>query len=258
MSYRADTTTTAILAMAVSCYGYFLSGCASTRQMDELKAQVSNIEAQNRQTQAMVARVDSVLAVESEANKRLRYDVTTTVDELQRQIASLIENSNDLTDLVRKLQERQMSVSRISSSPGAQTEPATTGQQPLSTTAECDSSYDSAFILTRRNEYDRAIATFQRFLEACGKHHLAENAYYWMGECYYSLEQYDQAIKQFEHLISNYRSSANTSRALYKLARSKQELGKKQEAKKVYQQIIDEFPSTLEAEQAKDRLKDLK
>ncbi len=123
---------------------------------------------------------------------------------------------------------------------------------------DCDRTYDEAFILVRRTEYDKAIEGFREFLQQCEKHDLVENAYYWIGECYYSLEKYDEAVTEFEYLIDHYRSSVNTSRALYKLGRSKQELGKKSEAQKIFQQLIDDYPGTLEAEQAKERLKDLK
>ncbi len=238
----------------------WLSGCATPRQMDELKAQVRNVESQNLQTQRMVARIDSTIAQEADANKRLRNDMAVTIDDLQRQIAMLLENYNDLIQRIDKLTQ-QPTYSYVKSSPGVtEQQPGAPGGTPSSegSPIDCGATYDEAFLLVRRTEYEKAIEGFRNFLQYCPKHELAENAYYWIGECYYSLEKYDQAIAEFEHLLDNFRSSVNTSRALYKLGRSKQELGKKDEAKKIYRRLVDEYPGTLEAEQAKERLKDLK
>ena len=59
-------------------------------------------------------------------------------------------------------------------------------------------------------------------------------------------------------MLKNFPKSVNAGRAMYKLARSKQELGQKADAKKIFQQIVDQFPNTLEAEQSKDRIKEIK
>jgi TolA-binding protein len=64
-------------------------------------------------------------------------------------------------------------------------------------------------------------------------------------------------VTSFQLLVDQYKSSPNLDRALYKLARSHEELGQKDKAKAVYQQLVADFPGTLSAEQAADRLKDL-
>jgi len=58
-------------------------------------------------------------------------------------------------------------------------------------------------------------------------------------------------------LYTQFKSSPKIEQAIYKLARSNQELNKTKEAKEFYQILIDEYPATLEAKQAKERLKDL-
>ena len=248
-----------ILLMASLCLGVWLSGCATPRQIDELKGQVRNVESQNRQTQQMLARVDSAITEDAEANKRLRNDMAVTIDELQRQIGTLLENYNDLSQRLEKLAQQPTSISHLKSSPGIEEQITLPGGTTPGEASpiDCGTTYDEAFLLVRRLEWEKAIEGFRKFLQYCPKHELVENAYYWIGECYYSLEKYDQAIAEFEYLLDNFRSSVNASRALYKLGRSKQELGKKDDAKKIFRRLIDEYPGTLEAEQAKERLKDL-
>lgn len=262
---RRKTTATAIITMAVLLQGFWLSGCVTPRRIDELDAHIQEIKAQNAQTQQMMTRIDTTVAAESEGSRQLRADMQVTIDQLQTQISSLQANYNDLlqqiNDLTQALQER-----RLLSSPGATGNPSTpvvtdttpgappTTEQP---SIDCNGTYDDAFVLVRRAEYEKAIEEFQTFIDGCPGNDLIENAYYWIGESYYSLEKYPEAIEKLQYLINNFKSSPNIVRALYKLGRSEEELGKKADAKQVYQKVINDYPGTLEAERAKERLKAL-
>ncbi|UCD62611.1 MAG: tol-pal system protein YbgF [Candidatus Zixiibacteriota bacterium] len=256
---------TAIVAMAVLYIGIGLTGCATKRHIDEVKAEVRDVKRQNEETQDLLARMDSTIAAGAEANGRLRADVSVTVNNLQQQIDMLLENYNDLLAQIRQLNLQPTVTHVVRSSPGSQEQtavtvgPDTAGQvsTPVRPAIDCGQVYDESFILVRRGEYEKAIEGFRRFLEHCEKHESAENAHYWIGESYYSMEKYADAITEFEYLIENYKGSVNASRAYYKLARSQQEMGRTDDARRTFQKLIDEYPETLEASQARERLKDL-
>ncbi len=259
MSTQKLPILTAIFIMAVLSMSSFLSGCCTPRMIDEVKAQLTDLDRQNQATRQKVNRIDSLLTEDMEANKRLRNDMSMTMADLQKQIDVLLENYNDLLQRIDKLAQQPAYVEVIKSSPGAQPATPPAGEPPQEAPAvDCDSLYDAAFILTRQTDYEKAIESFQRYFELCPKHTSVEDAYYWMGECYYSLEKYNQAIDQFDYLVAHFPSSPKASSALYKLGRSQQELGKIKKAKDIFKKLIDEYPETLEAEQAKDRLKELK
>lgn len=258
---RTNNILTAITMMAVMFLGVALTGCVLPRHIEELKTDIREVKAQNEQTQAMIASLDSTVTAGTEANAKLRGDVSYTVDELQQQISTLLENYSELMMLIRQIaNDRKI----LLSSPGTQTTqkpkdtPATLTPPVQAPAIDCGAAYDEGFILVRRGEYETAIDSFNLFIKTCPTHESVENAYYWIGESYYSLEKYHEAVSQFDLLINTYRSSPNIGRALYKLARSYQELDNKAEAKKVYGRLVDEFDGTLEAEQAKERLKELK
>jgi tol-pal system protein YbgF len=241
---------TAILVMAVLFIGLIGSGCVTKRDIEDLDVRLERIEQQTASTQKAVARMDSLIAASSEADNRLRNEVSTSVDDLREQLASLLQNYNDLMREISRIRQKAPVVQeQPSSSPGAQVE---------QNSAACDQAYDDAFILVRKGEYEKAISGFRDYLTKCPRHQSVANAYYWIGECQYSLERYQDAVTEFEGMLKNYPKSVNAGRAMYKLARSKQELGQKADAKKVFQQIIDQYPNTLEAEQSKDRIKEIK
>ena len=257
---RTKIAITATSAVAVIFLGSMMTGCVLPRHIEELKVEIRDVETQNEQTQEMIARLDSVITNGEEANTRLRNDISTTISQLQRQIDILLENYNDL---MQKLDEISRSRGIIKSSPGSQTQTQTKQDAPPlvvqpEPSIDCGMAYDDAFILVRRGEYETAIDGFNAYLKDCQGHESVENAYYWIGECYYSMEKYTEAISQFDLLIGQFQNSPNIARARYKLGRSYQEMGRKDQAKSTFQKIVDDHPGSFEAQQAADRIKDLK
>lgn len=263
MNRHMTSTVTAILAMAVIFIG-LLSGCATQKQANEIMTKMDRLEAQNRETTNLVARMDSIVAAGAESNLKLQNDIRYSSDELSRQIQQLLENYTDLMTRIDQMSEKQVIRLAPSSSPGVQSDippgNTSTSQPPPSvarSSTECIDAYDNAFTLVRRGEYEPAITAFRDYLAGCENDENVPSALYWVGECYFAQEKYSEAITEYESLINRYPNSPNNGRALYKLARCKQELDQKAEAKKLYQKLIDDYPGTFEAEQAANLLKDL-
>ncbi|MFZ5980448.1 MAG: tol-pal system protein YbgF, partial [Candidatus Zixiibacteriota bacterium] len=267
MLYSRRIIPTAVLMTAVAFLALIISGCCTSRDINEVKVKLTEIERQNRNSQELVDRVDSLLAAGTEADAQLRNELRFSVEEMQQQLAVLLENYNDLMARINSLNEGKPTTHVIFSSPGAQTG----AEQPVDTSAtvvppapgsiytiDCDSAYDESFILVRQFEYDKAIPSFKYFIANCPNHPNDENAHYWLGEAYYSLKQYQDAAVEFGYVMEKYPNSINTDLVLFKLARSKQELGQNKEAKELYQRLADEYPGTLKGEEAKERLKDFK
>lgn len=263
MGIQNKTTLTAVLATAVICLMLTLGGCVGSRQFDDLNAKLDKIEASNRRTMEKVEDLDSVITESNEADIKLRNDIRVTVDEMNRQMANLLESYDQLMQMLHEVSSKQGS--RLYSSPGAdtyepsgdQTEPTAVRDTTPPPPINCDTAFDDSFILMRQGEWDKAVEGYQEFLRYCPNHEKVESALYWSGESYYSLEKYAEAIEQFEKLTEEFKGSNLLSAALYKMARSHQELGQKDQARSIYQRLTKEFEGTLEAQQAKERLKDL-
>jgi len=252
--YRKVKTITAVVIAAVVMAASF-SGCCTKRDVEAINDRLAMLESQSRETLNLVKRMDSLVVSSNEANRQLQNDVRMSSDALAQQLGELLENFSDLTTRINRMSQQPIKLP-VTSSPGSQgpAEQPPSGTQP---SADCIDTYDNAFTQVRRGEYETAIQGFRRFLTECSTHADVQNAYYWIGECYYSQEKYTEAVTEYEHLINTYRDSPNLGRAIYKLARCKQELGKIDEAKELFQRLIDQFGGSLEAEQAAARLKDL-
>ena len=266
MDYRHRYVRTVVLITAVLLPAVLLSGCCTKRDIEEVKARLARVESNQQAATDLVARMDSLINSGAQADNQLRNELRYSVDALSEQMASLLANYTDLMQRVEMLMSQQQQgpvVTRLQSSQGAQQDvppPVVTDTDtvaPAAPAINCDSTYDDSFIHMRRSEYDTAIEGFLRFLESCPGHENISNAHYWIGECYYAVQKFNEAIEHFETLVKDFSNSPKIGQALYKIARSKEEQGKLGEAKTIFQQVIDEHPGTLEAEQAKQRLKDL-
>ena len=252
MNYSKLHYRTAVVLTAVLCLGLLATGCVTKRDIDEVKDSINSVRNQNIQTQRLVERMDSIITAGAQSNARLTTEVRTSVADLQQGIQNLLQNYNDLVQRIDALTRVKERVS-IESSPGAQ---GTTPVQKSQT--DCIPLYDDAFILVRGSKYDQAIASFKKFLDECPQNENAANAHYWIGDCLYTQDKYTAAVDEFEYVLKNYTDATVVVKAMYKLARAKQELGKKDEARKYYKKIVAEHKGTLEARQAEDRLKELK
>jgi tol-pal system protein YbgF len=252
--YHKTNTITAIVAMAVILVASF-SGCCTKRDVEAINDRLGMLESQSQETLNLAKHMDSLVVSSTESNRQLQNDVRMSSDALASQLGELLENYNDLISRIDRMSQQVIKLPPTSS-PGAQgpAEQPPAGSQP---SADCIDTYDNAFTQVRRGEYESAIQGFRKFLTQCSTHADVQNAYYWIGECYYSQEKYTEAVTEYQHLIDTYRESPNLGRAIYKLARCKQELGKTAEAKQLFQRLIDQFGGSLEAEQAAARLKDM-
>ena len=256
MMYRETKLMAAVILTAVIFIGSF-SGCCTKRDVEAINNRIANLEAQTTATRDMVSNMDSLITESTEGNRKLQNDVRYSSDQLAQQLSQLLENYNDLMTRLDRVAQPVITLSPTSS-PGAQ--PQATAEEPppgVAPATHCIDTYDSAFTLVRRGEYETAIDGFRRYLTDCADQPDAENAYYWVGECYYSQEKYPEAVAEYQHLVTTYSNSPNLGRAIYKLARCQQELGKKTEARELFQRLVDDYVGTLEAEQATERLKDL-
>ncbi|MBN1213627.1 MAG: tol-pal system protein YbgF [candidate division Zixibacteria bacterium] len=267
MLYSKKISVTAVLMTAVTFLALIISGCCTSRDIGEVKARLANLERQNRTTENFVNRLDSLLSQGAEADTKLRNELRFSVDELQQQMTTLLTNYNDLMVRINSLIEDKPVTHVIYSSPGAQADSAAADTSTATLTPpspgpayaiDCDSAYDESFINVRRGEYEKGVESLLYFLKNCPAHPNDENAHYWLGESYYSLNKYKEAAVEFEYVMNNYPNSVNIDLVLFKLARSKQELGQNKEAKELYQRLADEYPGTLKGEEAKERLKDFK
>jgi tol-pal system protein YbgF len=117
--------------------------------------------------------------------------------------------------------------------------------------------YNMAYNDYLKGNFALAIEGFKMYKDQFADSPLADNALYWIGECYYSQRKYDEAIGIFNELILTYPQGDKIPAAFLKKGMSFAATGKKDEAVSAYRLLISKYPLEEETRIAQQKLKEL-
>ncbi|MDG4554003.1 MAG: tol-pal system protein YbgF [Candidatus Competibacter sp.] len=143
-------------------------------------------------------------------------------------------------------------------SPAATTAPPATRTMPPTAAGDAQADFDAALGELREGRHARAIAGFQRFLNAYPDSDRASDAQYWLGESYYLGRDYGAAKEAFISLGVRYPASVRLPDALLKLGYIYGETGEANRAREVLQKLVQAYPNTQAASLAERRLQSLR
>jgi TolA-binding protein len=266
-----------------------LAGCAPEaapllqEDSDRLRADLLRVEQEVQGTRS------TILTEIQAADRR----TTQTLTEIQRTMARLTTRLDELGRETGQLQGRVDELRRridtlalqfdvggtpaaggtTAPAPGAPaTAPPATAQRSAAPGTQASDLYQTAYIDFTRGHYNLAIAAFREYVRLYPGTPLAEKAQYWIGESHFSLarghqtrgeadravQELERAVQEFRRVVITYPRGDRVPAALYKEALALAELGQFPLAEARLQFLIDQFPSTEEAAQAKDELARIK
>jgi tol-pal system protein YbgF len=125
--------------------------------------------------------------------------------------------------------------------------------------------YEAAFRLYRAGDYQAAVERFQSFVQGHPQSDYADNALFWMGECYQKLGDYVLAAVTFERVSKEFPNGNKVPDALYRQAIALLEIGRQKgervqyesAAREVLQRIVDGYPRSDRVEEARAQLEKL-
>ena len=121
-------------------------------------------------------------------------------------------------------------------------------------TPDPEAMYQAAYSDIAAGRYNLAREAFQTYLRYFSDTEVADNAQYWIGECYYATGDFAGAIPEFQKVVQNYPKADKVPSALLKIGLSYSRLGNSVEAKKYYRLLIQKYPKSSEASAARERL----
>jgi len=120
--------------------------------------------------------------------------------------------------------------------------------------ADPEAMYQAAYSDVAAGRYNLAREAFQEYLKNYPDTEVADNAQYWIGECYYATGDFSGAIPEFEKVVKNYPKGDKVAPALLKIGSSYSRLKNTQEANRYYKMIVQKYPKSHEAGEARERL----
>lgn len=117
--------------------------------------------------------------------------------------------------------------------------------------------FEMAYSDYLKGNFELAIDGFKIYQEQFPDSPLADDALYWIGECYFSQKKFNEAITSFNDLVLNYPRGDKIAAAYLKKGICYMELGKKEEALLVFKLLIGKYPLEEETKIAQQKIKEL-
>lgn len=243
-----------------------MTGCAKHADFVDLREEVTNLTKAQEQTQKR----QEALQRRLETGKPIPVDETSKGHDASAQrIQELTSRLADLENRLSRLEDGKAAVpgkpdeprQSMSSTPARSSEPQETNAPP-SLAGTPGISPTSAFNLAYNDylngRYDLAVTGFQRFLKDFPSTSLAPNAYYWMGESYFSLKDYPHAAQAFQKVVNDHPRSEKVAPALFKMGVVTAEAGDLPKARGYLRKVIEDFSTSDEAKLAKNKLAEIR
>lgn len=241
--------------------------CASSTHFEDLKNQLSAVELQLLQLQKLSPAKTDLEALEASLDEKIQGLVKAQADlgvDLQalvtkiENLESKLEDTNfrlaQLAQQIAATNQELQEVRNVAKLAQTRTPPPPQLSPDL---ADPQTLYDTAYADYGRGSYDLAILGFRQYLETFPDTELADNATYWIGECYYRQSKFQEAISQFDEVLTRYERSDRVPSALLKKGYAYLELGQRAQGVVQLQSVICEYAGTDEARLARQRLQEL-
>ncbi len=251
--------------IALSCLlaaGLVAGGCVSSTDLEALHSQISDLQRQVAQLQQQgsskqeVADLEATIQRQTDSLLKAEADMRLDIGSLSSQIGELqdkLEDTNyrlsQLSQQIAATNQDLKAVRTAAAVPGGDT-----GQAP---TSDPEALYQTSYSDYLRGNYDLALMGFRQYLEAFPDTDLADNATYWIGECYYRQQKYADAIAEYDRVLKQYARSDKTASAQLKKGFALLELGQRKEGVAQLQGVIKAYPTSDEANLARQRLQSL-
>lgn len=245
---------------------------SSTASAQSTRERLDALE--SRVTQAEQLLQGSALAELSTRIDRLESQLRALRGELETQANEQAALRKQLTDLAGELDRRLVAAPAPAAAgtvavPAAATAAAATdavGTSPASAAPKAAPAadepdtlgpvqrYQLAFEALRAADHPKAIAGFDDMIARYPDHALATNARYWLGRSLVLQQDHARAVDAFAAALAGPLESARVPDAMLRKAQSELQLGRRDAAGATLQQLIERFPDSEPARQARGLL----
>jgi len=219
-------------------------------QLDRIELELGRLGGQVEEASAMYTRNEQRISELQQNQMESMLEIRKNVEDLQRAVNTMagVLGLQELAVSSKPSGETEKQAAKTDSSPD-------TGQiaskQPAATAEE---QYDHALQLFRSGQYDTARDEFKSYLQKYPKSSLADNAQFWLGECYYAEKSYGEAIAAYEKTIKEYPKSDKVSSAMLKQGMAFLQLGDSTAGKILLKKVVKEYPNSNQAKIARSKL----
>jgi len=179
------------------------------------------------------------------------------IDQVSGQIQALNDTMDELKARLAKVSKQLEDMQSAQQSMGAQQAQQQAQQQAMAQAPPPDVLYNNGLRDYNGGKNDLALQEFSDYIKFYPNTDLAGNSYYYLGEIQYRQGNYQQAAQSYDQVLQNFPSGNKAASAQLKKGFALIELGKQDEGVSDLRHLIQRYPHSPEALQARDRLRKL-
>jgi tol-pal system protein YbgF len=208
-----------------------------------------NTDAANKTTAAITSLQNNL--------QKQQGDSSGKVDQLSGQIQALNDTMDELKVRLAKVSKQLEDMQSTQQSLAAQQQAAQQQAQAQAQAPPPDVLYANALRDYNGGKNDLASQEFSDYVKFYPNTDLAGNAYFYMAELQFRSGNYHQAVGNYDQVLQNFPSGNKAAAAQLKKGFALIELGKKDDGVQELRHLIQRYPKTNEATQARERLRKL-
>jgi tol-pal system protein YbgF len=227
---------------------------AMQRAFDERMGVMKNLVEQD--TDAVNKVANALNGLQSTLQKQ-QADGGSKVDQLSGQIQSLNDSLDELKVRLAKVAKQLEDMQAAQQSQGAQQAQQQAQQQAMAQAPAPDVLYNNALRDYNGGNNPLALQEFSDYIKFYPNTDLAGNAYFYLGEIQFKQANYQQAAQSYDQVLQNFPSGNKAASAQLKKGFALIELGKQDDGVSELRHLIQRYPHSPEALQARERLRKL-
>jgi len=184
-------------------------------------------------------------------------DATGHVDQLSGQIQALNDTLDELKVRLAKVSKQLEDMQSAQQSIAASQQASQAQQQAAAQAPPPDVLYANGLRDYNGGKNDLASQEFSDYVKFYPNTDLAGNAYYYLAEIQFRAGNYQQAVGNYDQVLQNFPSGNKAASAQLKKGFALIEMGQKDDGVQELRHLIQRYPKTNEAVQARDRLRKL-
>jgi tol-pal system protein YbgF len=224
------------------------------QSFDERMGIMRNLLEQN--TDATNKVTTAINGLQASINKQ-QQDRSGQGDQLSGQIQALNDTMDELKVRLTKLSKQLEDMQTAQQSMAAQQSQAQQQAQAIAQAPAPDVLYNNALRDYNGAKNDLAIQEFNDYIKFYPNTDLAGNAYFYLAEIQFKAGDYQKAVPNYDLVLQNFPSGNKAAAAQLKKGFALLELGKEDEGTQELKHVIQRYPRTNEATQARERLRKL-
>ena len=224
------------------------------QSFDERMGIMRNLLEQN--TDATNKVTTAINGLQASINKQ-QQDRSGQGDQLSGQIQALNDTMDELKVRLTKLSKQLEDMQVAQQSMAAQQSQAQQQAQAIAQAPAPDVLYNNALRDYNGAKNELAIQEFNDYIKFYPNTDLAGNAYFYLAEIQFKAGDYQKAVANYDLVLQNFPSGNKAAAAQLKKGYALLELGKEDEGTQELKRVIQRYPRTNEAVQARERLRKL-